>query len=75
MKPATTHFLGTPLSIGEAVAAYTSGPAFAEFAETTKAKLLPGNVADFVILDRDLLRPSPEEILQTRVLRTVWAAR
>jgi predicted amidohydrolase YtcJ len=34
-----------------------------------------GNVADFVILDRDLLRPSPEEILQTRVLRTVWAAK
>jgi predicted amidohydrolase YtcJ len=29
-----THFLGTPLSIGEALAAYTSGPAFAEFAET-----------------------------------------
>ena len=73
MKPATTHFLGTSLSIG--LAAYTSGPAFAEFAETKKARLLPGNVADFVILDRDLLRPSPEEILQTRVLRTVWAAR
>jgi hypothetical protein len=36
---------------------------------------LPGNVADFVILDRDLLRPSPEEILQTRVLHTVWAAK
>jgi predicted amidohydrolase YtcJ len=75
MKPATTHFLGTPLSIGEALAAYTSGPAFAEFAETMKAKLLPGNVAHFVILDRDLLRPSPEEILQTRVLRTSWAAK
>jgi hypothetical protein len=37
MKPATTHFLGTPLSIGEALAAYTNGPALAEFAEEGKA--------------------------------------
>ncbi|HEX8926797.1 MAG TPA: amidohydrolase family protein, partial [Terriglobales bacterium] len=48
-----------------------SGSAYAEFAEREKGKLAPGMLADFVVLDRDLLHCAPEDILKTQVLRTV----
>jgi len=63
------------LTIIEAIAAYTRGSAYAEFAENQKGVLAPGMLADFVVLDRDLTRISPEEILTTQVLRTVVGGR
>jgi predicted amidohydrolase YtcJ len=39
--------------------------------ETKKGKLAPGQFADFVVLDRDLLVASPADILKTQALRTV----
>jgi predicted amidohydrolase YtcJ len=63
------------LTIPQAIAAYTEGPAYAEFAEKTKGKLLPTYDADFVVLDRDLTRVPPEAILGTHVLRTVVAGK
>ncbi len=59
------------LSIHEAIAAYTTGSAFAEFAEKQKGTLMPEMLADFVVLDRDITKVAPPEILKTRVLRTV----
>jgi hypothetical protein len=59
------------LSIHEAIAAYTTGSAFAEFAEKQKGTLTRGMLADFVVLDRDITKIAPPEILKTRVLRTV----
>jgi predicted amidohydrolase YtcJ len=59
------------LTIQEAIAAYTAGSAYAEFAESEKGWLSPGMLADFVVLDRDITKVAPEEILKTRVLRTV----
>jgi predicted amidohydrolase YtcJ len=59
------------LTIWQTLYAYTQGSAYAEFAETWKGKLAPGYVADFVVLDRDLTRIAPKEILGTQVLRTV----
>jgi predicted amidohydrolase YtcJ len=59
------------LTIDEALAAYTSGAAYAEFAEKDKGLLQPGRLADFVVLDRDLTKASAGDILKTRVLRTV----
>ena len=67
----TQTYPGDPLLIGQALYAYTQGSAYAEFAESWKGKLAPGYVADFVVLDRDLTKISPAEILKTRVLRTV----
>ena len=61
------------LSIWQTLDAYTQGSAYAEFAETWKGQLKPGQVADFVVLDRDLTKIPPREILGTRVLRTVVA--
>ena len=59
------------ITIDQAIAAYTQGSAFAEFEEKEKGKLVPGMLADFVVLDRDLTASSPEKILGTKVLRTV----
>ena len=59
------------LNIWQTLSAYTQGPAYAEFAEGWKGKLVPGYAADFVVLDRDLTAVAPREILGTVVLRTV----
>jgi predicted amidohydrolase YtcJ len=63
------------LTMEQALAAYTTGSAFAEFAEKQKGKLEPGMLADFVVLDRDLTAIPLPKILQTRVLRTVVGGR
>jgi predicted amidohydrolase YtcJ len=59
------------LNIEQAIAAYTTGSAFAEFAEKEKGTLAPGMLADLVVLDRDITSVVPEKILGTKVLRTV----
>lgn len=59
------------LTIDQAIAAYTTGSAYAEFMEKQKGTLAPGMLADFVVLDRDITKVSAPEILNTKVLRTV----
>ena len=59
------------LSIEQAIAAYTTGAAFAEFEEKQKGKLEPGMLADFVVLDQDITAAPPPKLLETKVLRTV----
>ena len=59
------------LTIDQAIAAYTTGSAFAEFAEKDKGLIAPGMLADFVVLDQDITAVAPPKILQTKVLRTV----
>jgi predicted amidohydrolase YtcJ len=65
------YFLDQRLTLDEGITAYTQGSAFAEFEEKEKGKLVPGMLADFVVLDRDVTASSPEKILATKVLRTV----
>ena len=55
----------------EALRAYTSAAAFAEFAEREKGTLARGTLADFVVLDRDLTRIAPETIRDARIVMTV----
>lgn len=59
------------LTIHDALAAYTTGSAYAQFEEKGKGLLERGMLADFAVLDRDLTKASPHDILQTKVLRTV----
>jgi predicted amidohydrolase YtcJ len=66
-----TYFAEQKLTIDQAIAAYTTGSAYAEFAEKEKGTLSPGMLADFVVLDRDITKVAPPEILKTRVLKTV----
>jgi hypothetical protein len=65
------YFPEQKLTIQHAIAAYTTGSAYAEFAEKQKGTLAPGMLSDFVVLDRDLTEIPATQILGTRVLRTV----
>jgi predicted amidohydrolase YtcJ len=66
-----SYFPEDRLTMDEVLLAYTQGSAYAEFSESFKGKLVPGYVADFVVLDGDLTKVPAAEILKTRVLRTV----
>ncbi|MEM7517450.1 MAG: amidohydrolase family protein, partial [Planctomycetota bacterium] len=68
------------LSGVDALAGYTSGPAFAAHQEGFRGRLLPGYDADFTVLDIDPVRVPLAELLEARVLqvfvggRAVWSA-
>jgi predicted amidohydrolase YtcJ len=55
----------------EALLSYSLWNAWAAFEEKEKGSLSPGKYADIVVLSKDLLHCSPEEILQTQVLKTI----
>jgi predicted amidohydrolase YtcJ len=69
----TTYFPEQKITRGEALYAYTQGSAYAEFAEKSKGKLLPGYDADFIVVDRDLYKVDAPELLHTQVLETYVA--
>ncbi|MFD0340104.1 amidohydrolase [Streptomyces sp. NPDC127117] len=52
-----------------AIAAYTAGTAHVNRLDDA-GSLLPGHLADLVVLDRDILAAPPEEIAEARVERT-----
>ncbi len=54
-----------------ALAGFTSDAAFAGFAEGRFGRLVPGERADFLLVDRDPLLAAPDDIRQTKVLE-VW---
>jgi predicted amidohydrolase YtcJ len=59
------------LTIAEALAAFTLGPAVAAHAETRRGMIAVGRDADLVVLDRDLLAEAPSAIVGSRVVATV----
>jgi len=65
------YFPEQKLSMDQAIAAYTTGAAFAEYEEKEKGKLIPGMLADFVVLDQDVTAVAAQKMLATKVLRTV----
>ena len=54
----------------EALKSMTIWPAYAGFQEATMGSLTPGKLADFVILDRDIMTVADRDILGTSVLAT-----
>jgi len=54
----------------QALAAYTAGAAYAGFAEGKFGRLVPGERADFLVLDADPLMASPADMRRIRVLET-----
>jgi predicted amidohydrolase YtcJ len=48
----------------------TIWPAYASFTESTLGSLTPGKLADFVILDRDIMQVAEKDILGARVVAT-----
>jgi len=65
------YFPEQKISMDQAIAAYTTGSAFAQFDEKQKGLIVPGMFADFVVLDRDITAVVPQKLLDTHVLRTV----
>jgi predicted amidohydrolase YtcJ len=59
------------ISLNEAIYAYTQASAYGEFREKVKGRLEPGYLADLIVLDRDITTASPQQLLHTKVLRTV----
>ncbi|MFI2411977.1 amidohydrolase [Streptomyces sp. NPDC018947] len=57
------------LDLASAIAVYTAGSAFVN-GHDDAGVLAPGQLADLVVLDRDILTGPPEEIAAARVLRT-----
>jgi predicted amidohydrolase YtcJ len=54
----------------EALKAMTLWPAYAGFQEKILGSLSPGKYADFVVLDRDIMRVPDDQILQSTVQST-----
>jgi predicted amidohydrolase YtcJ len=63
------------LSVAEAVHAYTLGAAYASGEMRLKGSLVPGKLADLVVLSHDIFQIDPMEILETRVEMTVLDGR
>lgn len=59
------------MSREQALRAFTLDAAYAAFEEKEKGSLAVGKLADFIVLDRDVMSCAPREIPATRVLRTV----
>jgi len=63
------------VSLEEAIQGFTSGGAFAEFAEMSKGSIEPGKLADLVVLDKNLFEIPPEEIRNAKVRMTILGGR
>ncbi len=55
----------------QAIEAFTADAAFAGFADGRFGRLVPGERADFLLVDRDPMLASPSDIRETRILQ-VW---
>ena len=63
------------LTLDEALYAYTMGSAYASGEEETKGSLIPGKLADVVVLSRDIYVAPPEALLDTVVDMTIFGGR
>jgi hypothetical protein len=60
------------LTVAEAVAGYTLGPAHASGQQDRQGSISPGKLADLVVLDRDIFAVPLAEIASVRVVMTVF---
>src|SRR5262249_21186801 len=63
------------ISLEECIRAYTTGSAYAEFAEPRKGQLKRGFSADFIILSADLTKASSTQYTKLEVIQTVVLGR
>jgi predicted amidohydrolase YtcJ len=59
------------ITVEQAIKCYTINNAFASFEENIKGSIEPGKLADFVILDQDILTIDPVKIKDTKVIMTI----
>ncbi|HET6669726.1 MAG TPA: amidohydrolase [Pyrinomonadaceae bacterium] len=63
------------ITVEEAVRAYTVGSAYAEFQEGSKGTLMPGRLADMVMLSQNVFTIEPREIEKVKVVLTIMDGR
>lgn len=59
------------ISVEQALKCYTTNNAFSIFLENKTGKLKVGMYADFVVLDKNILKINPAEIKQVQILKTI----
>lgn len=59
------------ITVEEALQAYTIDAAYASYEENLKGTLEPGKLADFTVIDQNLLEMSPENIREALIMMTV----
>ncbi len=59
------------MSRAEALRAFTLDASYAAFEESQKGSLEVGKLADFIVIDRDIMTCEPRAILETKVLQTI----
>ena len=69
-SPAAGFQMENALTREQALRGMTGWAAKANFEETEKGSLEKGKLADFVILDHDLMKEAPEKLLQVKVIAT-----
>ncbi len=60
------------LTVAEAVAGYTLGPAYASGQLDRLGSISPGKLADLVVLDRDIFAVAPDEIAGAQPVLTIF---
>ena len=60
------------LTMTEAIELYTVAPAYAEFQENEKGRIIPGMLADMAVFDRNLLEAGENEIMSAKLLYTIF---
>lgn len=71
LQPEGGFFIENALTREEALKAYTVWGAEAQFTEKQKGSLEAGKLADFIVLDQDLMEVPADGLLNIRVLQTV----
>jgi predicted amidohydrolase YtcJ len=74
-KPWTTGQTNQQQSLVDSLRSYTHDAAFAEFQELQKGQLVPGFLADLVLLSEDISAVPPEEILRVHPVVTITDGR
>jgi predicted amidohydrolase YtcJ len=59
------------ITVDDALRAYTSGAAYAGYAEGTRGVIRKGMLADLTMIDRDLTTIAPETIRDAKIVRTI----
>ena len=63
------------ISVEQALTLYTGNGAYAGFEEDRKGSLEPGKLADFIVIDRDVLTVPADELKDVKVLETFVGGR
>ena len=63
------------ITVEDALRAYTTGAAYAEFMEKEKGVLARGMLADMTLIDRDLTKVKPDELRDARIVLTIVGGR